>query len=35
MVKILCTHDYKWKMGPVETIPGMQGRRNKGELRRG
>jgi hypothetical protein len=26
IVQILCTHVYKWKMRPVETIPGMGGR---------
>jgi hypothetical protein len=29
MVQVLCTHVCKWKMIPVETIPGI--RRNKGE----
>jgi hypothetical protein len=26
MVQILCTHVYKRKMRPVETVPGMEGR---------
>jgi hypothetical protein len=26
MVEIFCTHVCKWKMRPVETIPGMEGR---------
>jgi hypothetical protein len=30
MVQILCTHVCKWKMRPVETIPGMGGE-DKGE----
>jgi hypothetical protein len=25
MVQILCTYVCKWKKGPVETIPGMEG----------
>jgi hypothetical protein len=25
IVQILCTHLYKWKRRPVETIPGMGG----------
>jgi hypothetical protein len=29
MVQILCAHVCKWKMIPVETIPGMGGRRIK------
>jgi hypothetical protein len=31
MVQILCTHVCKWKMRPVETIPGMGEGGNKGE----
>jgi hypothetical protein len=31
MVQILCTHLCKWKMKPVESIPGMGGGKNKGE----
>jgi hypothetical protein len=29
MVEILCTHICKWKMRPVETIPGMRRGRKK------
>jgi hypothetical protein len=35
MVQILYTHVCKWKMRPVETIPGMAGRGDKGEQWRG
>jgi hypothetical protein len=35
VVEILCTHVCKWKMRPVETIPGMGGREDKGEWWRG
>jgi hypothetical protein len=31
MVQILCTHVCKWKMRPVETIPGMGGGGDKEE----
>jgi hypothetical protein len=31
MVQILCTHVCKWKMIPVETIPGMGEEGDKGE----
>jgi hypothetical protein len=31
MVEILCTDVWKWKMRPVETIPGMEGREDEGE----
>jgi hypothetical protein len=31
MVQILCTHVCKWKMRPVETIPGMEGARGTKE----
>jgi hypothetical protein len=31
MVQILCTHVCKWKMIPVETIPGMGGLKESGE----
>jgi hypothetical protein len=31
MVQKLCTHVCKWKNGPVETIPGIGGKGNKGE----
>jgi hypothetical protein len=34
-VQILCTHVCKWKMISVETIPGMAGEGDKGELWRG
>jgi hypothetical protein len=29
VVEILCTHVWKWKMGPVETIQEMRGGRLK------
>jgi hypothetical protein len=35
MVEILCTHVQKWKNRPVETIPGIGGVEDKGELWRG
>jgi hypothetical protein len=35
MVQILWTHVCKWKMISVETIPGMAGEGDKGELWRG
>jgi hypothetical protein len=31
IVQILCTHLCKWKMMPVETIPGMGRGGNKGD----
>jgi hypothetical protein len=35
IVQILCTHVCKWKMMPVETVPGMGEGGNKGEWWRG
>jgi hypothetical protein len=31
MVEIFCTYVCKWKMRPVETIPGMGGEGDKGQ----
>jgi hypothetical protein len=35
MGQTLCTHAYKWKNGPVKTIPGTGKERDEGEWWRG